>query len=119
MRLMVVDEPCLARDTLCRGLAGAGHDVRVATGLPAVRRLCKVFSPEIFLIELVRAAGNGFTLAVFLQNMGVGVPVLLSDRNLDADRLWAQARGVRHVLSRSGGMDNLLRQLEQIVAGHD
>lgn len=119
MRLMLVDEPCLARDTLCRGLKDAGHEVRVANGLPEVRRLCKVFSPEICLIELVRAAGNGFTLAVFMQSMGVGVPVLLSDRCLDADRLWARARGVRHVLSRAGGMDNLLKQLEQIVVGHD
>jgi len=115
MRLMILDEPGLPRDKLCRALIDAGHDVRVATGLLGVRRLCKVFAPQICLVELVRAAGNGFTLAVFLQNMGAGLPVLLSDRNLDADHLWAQARGIRYVLSRSQGINGLLRDLELIV----
>jgi DNA-binding response OmpR family regulator len=115
MRLVIVDEPGLPRDCLYRALTDARHDVRVARGVLDIRRLQKVFAPEICLVELVRDAGNGFTLAAFLQNRGAGEPVLLSDRNLDADRLWAHARGIRYVLSRSQGVDGLLRELEKIV----
>lgn len=119
MRLVLLDDPGVQRQVLYDVLTSAGHQVLVGSGLLEIRRLCKNFVPDICLVELVRCSGNGFALAVFLQKIGAGETVLLSDRDLDADRLWAQARGIRFVLTRVNGRQAFLSDIEKIASCHD
>ena len=119
MRLVLLDDPGVQREVLYEVLTSAGHEVLVTGGLLEIRRLCKNFVPDICLVELVRSSGNGFALAVFLQRIGAGEAVLLSDRDLDADRLWARARGIRFVLTRVNGRQAFLSDIEKIASRHD
>jgi len=116
-RILLLDEPGPQRDMLAAILAKAGHQLRTAGTVMELRRLRKQFSPQLSLVELVRLDGNGFTLALFLQKIAYGVPVLMSDRGLESDRLWAHSRGLELVISRSGGIRAFLQEIDRIGGG--
>jgi DNA-binding response OmpR family regulator len=121
-KLLVVDEYGWARQVLCRALERQGYDTRQVADLAELRQLLRQprpdWRPDLTVIELVREHGNGFTAAAWLQAQGQGRVVLLSERADVADRLWARSRGIEHMLSRAGGLDQLCAQLRCILMGN-
>ncbi|HDZ07786.1 hypothetical protein [Pseudohongiella sp.] len=118
--VLVVDEDTRARQVLCDALQKHGFRTRQAADLAGVRQLRRedgaAWRPELSIVELVREHGNGFSVAAWLQSRGYGIVVLLSERNDVADRLWARSRGILHLASRAGGIDQLCARLQDIVA---
>ncbi|MEX0740016.1 MAG: response regulator [Pseudohongiella sp.] len=118
--ILVVDEHVWARQALCAVLEASGYHTEQAADLTDVhqrlRRAGNNRRPDLTLVELVRDRGNGFSLAAWLQAHGCGVVVLLSDRDDEADHLWAQSRGIRHTWSRAQGLDALRQQVHDMLA---
>lgn len=118
--VLVVDDDGWSRQVLCRALQQQGYRTRQAADLAGVRHIQREhgpgWRPDLSIVELVRERGNGFSVAAWLQSQGQGVVVLLSERNDVADRLWARSRGIRHLASRACGVDQLCRQLREILA---
>lgn len=121
--VLVVDDDGWSRQVLCRALQQHGFHTRQASDLADVRHIQREdgpgWRPDLSIVELVRERGNGFSVAAWLQSQGQGVVVLLSERNDVADRLWARSRGILHLASRAGGLDQLCVQLREILAGSE
>jgi len=119
--VLVVDEQAWSRQALCRALEKNGYRTEQAADLAEVRQRLRRASPgwrpDLTFVELVRERSNGFSLAAWLQAHNHGVVVLLSERDDEADRLWAQSRGIRHTWSRGQGVDSLCGQVRDILAG--
>lgn len=118
--VLVVDEDTRARQVLCHALQKHGFRPLQAADLAGVRQLQREggpgWQPDLSIVELVRERGNGFSVAAWLQSRDHGVVVLLSERNDVADRLWARSRGILHLTSRAGGIDQLCARLHNILA---
>lgn len=110
-RILIVDDSTLQARSLQQLLEAAGHSVACAQHLMGARRILRGFQPRMLLIELVLWRGNGFSLAAALGNDNM-ITVLMSARHQPADRHWAQARGIHHVLARPQSRDTLLSSVE-------
>lgn len=121
--VLVVDDNPWACGMLCAALQKHGYDTERAASLVDVRQLQRRAGPgwraDLVLVELVREHGNGFTVAAWLQSQDLGEVVLLSERNDVADRLWARSRGILHLMSRAGGVDQLCARMNDILTGGD
>lgn len=121
--VLVVDDDNGSRQILCKALQKHGYRTWQAADLAGVRHIQRAegpgWRPDLSIVELVRERGNGFSVAAWLQSQDQGVVVLLSERNDAADRLWAQSRGIRHLASRAGGVDQLCAQLRDILAANE
>lgn len=118
--VLVVDDDARAREMLCTALQKHGYDTEQAADLAEVRQLQRRagagWRADLIFVELVRARGNGFTVAAWLQAQGLGVVVLLSERQDVADRLWARSRGIQHMFSRAEGVGQLCAQVDELLA---
>jgi DNA-binding response OmpR family regulator len=121
--VLVVDDNLWARRLLCSALQKHGYDTEQAADLAGVRQLQRRCGPgwqvNLVLVELVRERGNGFTVAAWLQSRGLGTVVLLSERQDNADRLWARSRGILHMLSRADGVGAMCARINDILAGRE
>lgn len=123
--VLVVDDNVWAREMLCTALQKHGYDTEQAADLAEVRQLQRragtSWRADLIFVELVRAHGNGFTVAAWLQAkaqaQGQGVVVLLSERQDVADRLWARSRGIQHMFSRADGVRQLCDRADELLAG--
>lgn len=116
--LLIVDDDADNARQLSAALAGdiAGrHDIVCIQGLGDYRRLRRRYKPDLILVELMRHQSNGFTLAAALARQASAPVVLLTDRDVGSDRLWASARGITHVLSRRGGQAALAVQIGELL----
>ncbi|MBC52223.1 MAG: hypothetical protein CMQ34_00140 [Gammaproteobacteria bacterium] len=117
--VLVVDDNAWARDLLSAALQSHGYDTEQAADLADVRQLRRRggagWRPDLIFVELVRARGNGFTVAAWLQAQRLGVVVLLSERDDEADRLWARSRGIMHMMSRAEGAAQLCRRVDELL----
>jgi|GEM_PF-2741095 len=117
--VLVVDEQVWSRQALCCALEQSGYHTEQAADLAEVRqRLRQIgpgWRPDLTFVELVRERSNGFSLAAWLQAHNHGVVVLLSERDDEADRLWAQSRGINHTWSRGQGVDSLCALVRSIL----
>lgn len=118
--VLVVDDDAPAREMLCAALQKHGYDTEQAADLAEVRQLQRRagagWRVDLVFVELVRAHGNGFTVAAWLQAQASGVVVLLSERQDVADRLWARSRGVQHMFSRADGVGQLCARADELLA---
>lgn len=118
--VLVVDDNRWARQLLCEALESQGYGTEQASDLADVRQIRRrtgpAWRPDVTLVELVRERGNGYTVAAWLQSQGLGIVVLLSERNDAVDRLWARSRGVLHMTSRVGGIHPLCLRIGALLA---
>lgn len=115
--LIVDDDTGNARqlaDVLSAELS-AKHDIVCSHGLADYRRLRRRHKPDLILVELLRHQSNGFSLAAALARQSSARVVLLTDRELASDRLWAAARGINDVLSRRCGRRALALQIGALL----
>lgn len=121
--VLVVDDNLWARRLLCSALQKHGYGTEQAADLADVRQLQRHtgsgWRVNLVLVELVRERGNGFTVAAWLQSRVPGTVVLLSERQDNADRLWARSRGILHMESRAEGIEALAVRIDDILAGRD
>jgi CheY-like chemotaxis protein len=97
-------------------LAGSGaHEFACISNLAEYRVWRRQHRADLILVELMRNQANGFSLAAALARQSAQPVVLLSDRRLASDALWAAARGIRQVLSRCAGTAALAEQLRQLI----
>lgn len=119
--VLVVDDNAWARNMLSNALQRHGYATEQAADLADVRQLQRRagagWRADLIFVELVRARGNGFTVAAWLQSQGSGVVVLLSERGEEADRLWARSRGIMHMISRAQGVGQLCAWADEVLAG--
>ena len=101
-------------DSLMLALNGE-HDVACVGNLDDYRAWRRSHRADLILVELMRHQSNGFSLAAALARQTKSPIVLLSDRRLESDLLWAAARGIRHVLSRRAGTAVLAQQLQHLL----
>ena len=101
-------------DSLKLALNGE-HDVACVGNLDDYRGWRRSHRADLILVELMRHQSNGFSLAAALARQTKSPIVLLSDRRLESDLLWAAARGIRHVLSRRAGTAVLAQQLQHLL----
>ena len=91
------------------------HNVACAGNLGDYRVWRRSHRADLILVELMRHQSNGFSLAAALARQTKSPVVLLSDRRLESDLLWAAARGIKHVLSRRAGTAVLAQQLLHLL----
>lgn len=101
-------------DSLMLALKGE-HNVACVGNLDDYRGWRRSHRADLILVELMRHQSNGFSLAAALARQTKSPVVLLSDRRLESDLLWAAARGIRHVLSRRAGTAVLAQQLLHLL----
>jgi CheY-like chemotaxis protein len=101
-------------DSLMLALKGE-HNVACVGNLDDYRGWRRSHRADLILVELMRHQSNGFSLAAALARQTKSPVVLLSDRRLESDLLWAAARGIRHVLSRRAGTAVLAQQLQHLL----
>ncbi|ALO45102.1 response regulator [Pseudohongiella spirulinae] len=115
--VLLIDELPVTRKLMADLLLKAGYQVAAVAGLS---ELADQPRPDICLVELIRYRGNGFSLAASLiSRWSPDLPriILLSDREQASDHQWAIARGLAAVINREYGRQDMLRQLECLVAG--
>ncbi len=91
------------------------HDVVYVANLGDYRVWRRSHRADLILVELMRHQSNGFSLAAALARQTKSPVVLLSDRRLESDLLWAAARGIKHVLNRRAGAAVLAQQLLHLL----
>ncbi|MDO8907057.1 MAG: response regulator [Pseudohongiella sp.] len=109
-----VDNARQLADVIAAGLPDA-HDIVWINGLADFRQFRQRYKPDLILVELLRYHSNGFTQAAAFARLSSAPVVLLTDRDLASDHLWAAARGIRHLMSRRGGPTVLLQQIQQLL----
>lgn len=115
--LIVDDDTDNARqlcDVLSANLTG-DHQFICVQGLAEYRRIRRQHKPDLILVELQRWQSNGFTLAAALTRLSSAPVVLLTDRDLMSDRIWAATRGISCVSSRRSGHTALVLQLDSLL----
>jgi DNA-binding NarL/FixJ family response regulator len=116
--LIVDDDTYNARqlaDVISANLPGV-HETVCIQGVAEFRQLRLRCKPDLILVELLRHQSNGFTLAAALGRQSSAPVVLLTDRNIASDLIWAAARGIRHVMSRRGGQAVLVQQIHKLLS---
>lgn len=115
---LIVDDDADNAAQLASGLSLAtsgAHEFACISNLTDYRVWRRQHRADLILVELMRKQANGFSLAAALARQSALPVVLLSDRRLESDKLWAAARGIRHVLSRCVGTAALAQQLLQLI----
>lgn len=103
-------------DVLLGTLSGS-HRIICLQGLQDYRQQRQRHRPDIILVELQRQQSNGFTLAAALARQSLVQVVLLTDRSLSSDHIWASARGVGCVLGRRCGPMALAKHIGDLLDG--
>jgi len=115
---LIVDDDADNAAQLASGLSLAtsgAHEFAWVNNLADYREWRRQHRADLILVELMRNQANGFSLAAALARQSAPQVVLLSDRRLESDVLWAAARGIRHVLSRCVGTATLAQQLIRLI----
>lgn len=99
---------------LSERVAGA-HVTVILQTLADYRRCRRQYTPDLILVELQRLQSNGFTLASALSRQSGAPVVLLTDRKLQSDAIWAAARGIRRSLSRCEGQQALINRINDCL----
>lgn len=128
-RILLLDDS--ATQTLCmqRQLQRLGHEVchvgalSAALGLVAAEARIGVGAEVgkepigLALVELTLLHDNGFDVGLSLLRAGVSKVVLLSGARRETDDIWAQALGLKGVLSRPLTAQQLGTRIAAVLAG--
>ena len=99
-RILIVDDSAVQNRHLSELLVHAGHQTVIATTLPQARAAADNVHVDLSLVELLLMRSNGFEIAPVLAELTAAPVALMLSRAVEADRLWAQAQGITHLIRR-------------------
>lgn len=109
--VLVIDDDVVERELLHRCLAAAGYRVLLASDGEAGLDVAARLSPDLILLDVVMPNLNGFqTCRRLRQQAGTAATpiVMLTSKDQDADRYWADQVGVSAYLTKPVDVSLLL-----------
>jgi twitching motility two-component system response regulator PilH len=109
--VLVIDDDVVERELLHRCLAAAGYRVLLASDGEAGLDVAARQSPDLILLDVVMPNLNGFqTCRRLRQQAGTAATpiVMLTSKDQDADRYWADQVGVSAYLTKPVDVSLLL-----------
>lgn len=120
-RILVVDNDETHRDKTCKVLRVEGHEVLEARTAATALNLCRLFVPDVAVIELNGLPdGTGYFLARKLkQALGVLCPrlVAVSTYEHSVSRARSVSNGFSHYLVKPYAIPSLMQAIETMEPG--
>jgi two-component system OmpR family response regulator len=115
-RLLVVDDEATIRELLSASLRFAGYDVvTAATGTEAVRAAASA-RPDLVLLDVMMADGDGFEAAQRIRSSGAGLPVIfLTARDEVHDRVCGFGLGADDYVTKPFSLDEVLARIRAVL----
>jgi two-component system response regulator MprA len=117
MSILVVDDEPAVRDALLRALAGAGHEVEIATdGAEALGRLAEPRPVETVVLDVLMPGIDGLEVCRRLRSRGDRVPILmLTARDGVGDRVAGLDAGADDYLVKPFALEELLARVRALL----
>jgi DNA-binding response OmpR family regulator len=116
MRLLIVEDDAVLRDTLQRSLTAAGHRVDVADRLDTARHLWRVQPFDAVLLDLNLPDGSGLSVLREARARGDHTPVLvLTARNRTEERIDGLDAGADDYLGKPFDLGEVEARLRALV----
>ncbi|HEU4800424.1 MAG TPA: response regulator [Gemmatimonadales bacterium] len=116
--VLVIDDDVVERELLHRCLAAAGYRVLLASDGEAGLDVATRQSPDLILLDVVMPNLNGFqTCRRLRQQPGTAATpiVMLTSKDQDADRYWADQVGVSAYLTKPVDVSLLLATAAELA----
>jgi twitching motility two-component system response regulator PilH len=116
--VLVIDDDVVERELLHRCLAAAGYRVLLASDGEAGLDVAARQSPDLILLDVVMPNLNGFqTCRRLRQQAGTAATpiVMLTSKDQDADRYWADQVGVSAYLTKPVDVSLLLSTAAELA----
>lgn len=116
--VLVIDDDVVERELLQRCLAAAGYRVLLASDGEAGLDVAARQSPDLILLDVVMPNLNGFqTCRRLRQQPGTAATpiVMLTSKDQDADRFWADRVGVSAYLTKPVDVSALLATAAELA----
>ena len=115
-RLLVVDDEATIRELLSASLRFAGYDVvTAATGTEAVRAAASA-RPDLVLLDVMMADGDGFEAARRIRSSGADLPVIfLTARDEVHDRVCGFELGADDYVTKPFSLDEVLARIRAVL----
>jgi two-component system OmpR family response regulator len=115
-RLLVVDDEATIRELLSASLRFAGYDVvTAATGTEAVRAAASA-RPDLVLLDVMMADGDGFDAARRICSSGADLPVIfLTARDEVHDRVSGFELGADDYVTKPFSLDEVLARVRAVL----
>ncbi len=117
-RILVVDDSPTETRAFVGILSGQGHEVlTAATGTDGLE-LARTQSPDLVLMDVVMPGVNGFqaTRQLSRDEATRDIPVVVvSTKDQQADRIWAERQGARAYLTKPVAERDLLDVIERLL----
>jgi two-component system OmpR family response regulator len=115
-RLLVVDDEATIRELLSASLRFAGYDVvTAATGAEAVRAAASA-RPDLVLLDVMMADGDGFEAVRRIRSSGADLPVIfLTARDEVPDRVCGFALGADDYVTKPFSLDEVLARIRAVL----
>ena len=116
--VLVIDDDVVERELLQRCLAAAGYRVLLASDVEAGLDVAERQAPDLILLDVVMPNLNGFqTCRRLRQQPGTAATpiVMLTSKDQDADRYWADQVGVSAYLTKPVDIPLLLSTAAELA----
>jgi twitching motility two-component system response regulator PilH len=118
LRVLIVDDVIADIEATATMLRTAGHEVMSTTDSNKGMKIAEIEQPDVILMDLVMPGVNGFqaTRELGRNSATSHIPVIvISRKDEEIDRVWAQKQGARHYLTKGFDKTELLAALEAVV----
>lgn len=119
-RILVVDDSPTEHFSIGSMLGRHGHEVIAAGSGEEGMRLARQERPDLILMDIVMPGINGFqaTRQLTRDPQTAAIPiVILTSKNQDSDRAWAQRQGARDYLTKPVEESVLLTTITHVLGG--
>ena len=117
-KILVVDDSPTQRQVLLKILQKHGHEVLIAeNGDSAIDRATAEL-PDLILMDVVMPGLNGFqaTRTITKNAKTQHIPVImLTSKDQDTDRLWAQRQGAADYIVKPAGEADLMSKIKSLL----
>lgn len=121
-RILVVDDSPTALRITSELLSESGFDVITASDGEEALEVADRDHPNLIVLDIILPRKNGFQVCRKLRSQanteGVGI-VMLSSKNQDHDRQWAERQGADGYLTKPYNADELLRCINSVLTKVD
>lgn len=119
-RILLVDDSPTEHFSIGSLLGRHGHEVIAAESGEEGIRLARERRPDLILMDIVMPGLNGFqaTRQLTRDPQTAAIPVvILTSKNQDTDRVWAERQGARGYLTKPVEESVLLDTIAHVLAG--
>jgi DNA-binding response OmpR family regulator len=116
IRLLIVEDEKILRQTLVRGLNGEGYAIAEATTVAEAVRMTKADPAEILVVDRMLPDGDGLEIVQALRTVGLHMPILvITARDAVEDRIIGLDRGADDYLIKPFAFGELLARLRSLL----